>query len=61
MPLQNKNFHIVTEFLSVFIMGPTLVYIGSKQTKYTYKYILYLFALLIFIIDGYLLLQYNKW
>lgn len=61
MPLKDKNFHIITEFLSVFIMSPTLAYIGSKQSNNYYKYVLYLFALLIFLIDGYLLSQHNNW
>lgn len=61
MPSQDKNLHILAEFVAVFIIAPITIYIATQQTNNFNKYFLLIVAILTLIVDGYLLFNYKKW
>jgi hypothetical protein len=58
MPEAQRNLHIITESLAVFILAPILIYIGLKQKNQWYKSFLIILGIGTLIVDGYLLSQW---
>jgi hypothetical protein len=54
-----KQVHILTEAIAVFILVPTLFLIAKDQTNNSYKHTVRLIALGTLIVDGYLLIKWT--
>ena len=61
MPAKEKQFHILTEALSVFIAAPFLFYAARYHPDTTIQALLRLFAVSLVVVDGYLLSKYEEW
>lgn len=61
MPLAEKNFHIWTEALSVFLVAPFVFYAASGHPDPTVKLALNALGFTLIFVDGYLLTKYKEW
>lgn len=61
MPTKEKQFHILTEALSVFVAAPFLIYAAQAHPDRMMQTLLRLFAVSLVVVDGYLLAKYEEW
>lgn len=61
MPQADKEFHIFTEALSVLVAAPLLWHIGAQQANPNNRLVLQGMAVILVLVDGYLLTKWREW
>ena len=60
MPEEHRDFHIITEALSVFALVPYLFFLSYRVSP-VHKWILRLIILMCILVDGFLLIKADEW